>query len=85
MFGLFGGVKKNPELEHLIERMENNMANNYKDAAQEYLVEYEAKFKELSEGGKLNDKQKEHYESLLDTYKIRMKGFTHKDQKPYWT
>ena len=37
--GLFGGVKKNPELEHLIERMENNMANNYKDAAQEYLVE----------------------------------------------
>ena len=85
MFGLFGGVRKNQELEHLIERMENNMANNYKDAAQEYLVEYEAKFKELVEGGGLNEKQKEHYESLLDSYKIRMKGFTHKDQKPFWT
>ena len=85
MFGLFGGVKKNSELEHLIERMENNMANNYKDAAQEYLVEYEAKFKELSGNGGLNEKQKAHYESLLDSYKSRMKGFTHKDQKPYWT
>ena len=85
MFGLFGGVKKNYELEHLIERMENNMANNYKDAAQEYLVEFEAKFKELSENGGLNEKQKARYESLLDSYKIRMKGFTHKDQKPYWT
>ena len=84
MFG-FGGVRKNQELEHLIERMENNMANNYKDAAQEYLVEFEAKLKELTEAGALKDKQREHYESLLDTYKIRMKGFTHKDQKPYWT
>ncbi|MBO5987059.1 MAG: hypothetical protein J6Z33_05760 [Lachnospiraceae bacterium] len=83
--GLFGGVKKNPELEHLIERMENNMANNYKDAAQEYLVEYEEKLRELKDAGKLNDKQKEHYDSLLGVYQVKMKGFTHKDQKPYWT
>ena len=85
LFGLFGGVRKNQELEHLIERMENNMANNYKDAAQEYLLEYEAKLKELTEAGALNDKQKEHYDSLLGVYQVKMKGFTHKDQKPFWT
>ena len=69
----------------MVERMENNMANNYKDAAQEYLVEYEAKFKELVETGKLSEKQKEHYDSLLGGYQVKMIGFTHKDQKPFWT
>ena len=85
MFGLFGGVKKNQELEHLIERIENNVANNYKDAAQEYLKEFEVKLSQLVEAGQLKEDQKKHYEDLLDTYRIRMKGFTHKDQKPYWT
>ena len=85
MFVFLGGVKKHPELEHLLERTENNMANNYKDAAQEYFGEYEEKLRELTDAGRLNDKQKEHYESLLGVYKERLKGFTHKDQKPFWT
>lgn len=82
---LLGGVKKNEELEHLTERIQNNVANNYKDAAQEYLVEYEEKLKELTESGKLNQKQQDYYSSRLQDLKNNLKGFTHKDQKPYWT
>lgn len=77
--------KKNRELEALLERMENNVANNYKDAAQEDLKQYEAKLRELAEEGTLKDRQKAYYESLLGSYQERMKEFRHKDQKPYWT
>lgn len=82
---LFGGVKKNAELEHFMERIQNNMENNYKDAAQEYLKEYEEKLKELTEAGKLNEKQVAHYNSKLEDLQYHLKGFTHKDQKPFWT
>ena len=82
---LFGGVKKNEELEHLTERIQNNVENNYKDAAQDYLVEYEKKLEELAQSGKLNEKQQDYYSSRLQDLKNNLKGFTHKDQKPYWT
>lgn len=82
---LFGGVKKNEQLEHLMERIQNNVANNYKDAAQEYLKEYEETLKELTEAGKLKENQIDYYSSKLQDLKNNMKGFTHKDQKPYWT
>lgn len=78
-------LKKNWDLEALLERINNNMANNYKDAAQDYLNQYEAKLRELVEAGALKDKQKAHYQSLLGSYRERMKEFRHKDQKPYWT
>lgn len=78
-------MKKNRELEGLLERIENNVANNYKDAAQENLKQYEARLLELAEAGALKDRQKTYYESLLGSYKERMKEFRHKDQKPYWT
>lgn len=85
MFDFLKKPKKNHDLEALIERIESNMANNYKDAAQEYLKEYTQKLTELKEAGQLKDNQVKHYEDLQETYQIRMKGFTHKDQKPYWT
>lgn len=78
-------LKKNRDLETLLERINNNMANNYKDAAQDYLNQYETKLRELLEAGALIDKQRTHYESLLGCYRERMKDFRHKDQKPYWT
>lgn len=78
-------MKRNRELEALIERIENNFANNYKDAAQEYLDQYEEKLKTLAEEGALKEKQKTYYTSLLGSYRERMKEFRHKDQKPYWT
>lgn len=82
---LFGGVKKNQELEHFMERIQNNMENNYKDAAQEYLKEYEETLHKLLEEHKLNEKQEAYYSSKLQDLKGNLKGFTHKDQKPYWT
>ena len=85
MFEFLKKPKKNRDLEALMERIDSNMANNYKDAAQEYLKEFEGKLSQLVEAGQLKEDQKKHYEDLLDTYRIRMKGFTHKDQKPYWT
>lgn len=78
-------LKKNRDLEALLERINNNMANNYKDAAQDYLNQYEAKLRELSEASALKEKQRAHYESLLGSYRERMKEFRHRDQKPYWT
>ena len=85
MFDFLKKPKKNRDLEALMERIDSNMANNYKDAAQEYLKVFEVKLSQLVEAGQLKEDQKKHYEDLLDTYRIRMKGFTHKDQKPYWT
>ena len=78
-------MRKNSELEGLLARIDNNVSNNYKDAAQEYLDEYEKKLKELVQKNVLKEKQKAHYESLLGVYREKMKEFRHKDQKPYWT
>lgn len=85
MIKLFHRVKANRELEGLAERIASNAANNYKDAAQDYLRQYESRFEELKAEGGLNQRQIEHYGELLSDFKGRMKKFTHKDQKPYWT
>lgn len=76
---------KNNRLEAIVQRIRMNMENNYKDAAQLNLKEFEALFNELQENGKLNSKQKVYYEKELASFKERMQNFTHKDQKPYWT
>lgn len=81
MLGFIKNNKEKKELDAIILRIEANMANNYKDAAQEALKELESKLaiSELKEG------KKAEYESRLSAYKEKMKEFTHKDQKPYWT
>ncbi len=84
MFGWLGGLKGNKTLDAIIQRIEMNMENNYKDAAQLNLKELEVAYEELSNAGKLNEKQKAHYSSQISAFKSRMKNFTHKDQKPYW-
>lgn len=85
MWGIFHRVKKHKELEHLLERIDSNMANNYKDAAQEYMKEYVQKFAQLKEAGQLNEEQISYYQNCLEDYQSKLKGYTHKDQKPYWT
>lgn len=85
MAGFLEGLFKNKELESIIFRLEANMSNNYKDNAQDNLKELDKRLGELKESGKLSGKQLEKYEKLLADYKVRMKEFTHKDQKPYWT
>ena len=83
LFDKFTG--KCPALEDVLFRMESNISNNYKDAAQANLKELAEKYEQLLSEGRLNDKQKARYSDLLATYSERMKKFTHKDQTPYWT
>lgn len=83
MFDFLKSSKHNA-LEDVLQRLNMNMSNNYKDAAQSNLKEFEALFYELSSSGKLNEKQKNRYEGLLKEYQEKMKEYSHKDQKPYW-
>lgn len=82
--GLFKS-KYQKELEALASRIDINMSNNYKDNAQDNLKKLEARFEELKNEGKLKDKEIALFEDRIATYKEKMKGYTHKDQKPYWT
>ena len=73
------------ELDAIIFKIDMNMSNNYKDNAQMDLQDLEDTFKEYCEQGKLKEKTCQKYESILESYRIKLKGYTHKDQKPYWT
>ncbi len=84
--GIFDKLsKKHIRLETIISRMESNKANNYKDAAQQDFRELAECFKEMVGAGKLSERQTVYYEGVLETYREEMKGYTHKDQKPFWT
>lgn len=72
------------QLDEKLERIQMNFENNYKDAAQLNLKEFEALFGTLVKEGKLSEKQKEHYERQLADCEARLRNFTHKDQKPTW-
>lgn len=82
--GLFKS-KQEKELDLKIERIEMNMSNNYKDAAQMNLREFEELLERFCAEGKLKENVRMHYATILGEYKEKMKGYTHKDQKPYWT
>ena len=84
MFDFFKKIGKNKRLDEIIQRIEMNMSNNYKDAAQSGLKELEEALKESEAAGRLNEKQKAYYTERLAGFKDRMKNFTHKDQKPTW-
>ena len=76
--------KAEKELDDIIQRLEMNMSNNYKDNAQDNLKEFEIKLNELRYSEKIKGKVFSKYEAILSEYKEKMKGYSHKDQKPYW-
>ena len=84
MFGFIKNIGKNKQLEAAIARVEMNMSNNYKDAAQEDYKELVELYRKLEESNVLSDKQKEYYKGVIEEYSIKMENYTHKDQKPYW-
>ena len=65
MFEFIHGLGKNKELETIVQEIDSNIANNYKDAAQEAFVLLEQKFQELSDKGRLKDKQIAEYQHCL--------------------
>ena len=81
--GLFKS-REEKELDNIIQRLLMNMSNNYKDNAQDDLRELEKMMDDLRASGKLKDKVLAKYEGILDEYREKMKGYSHKDQKPYW-
>ena len=83
--GLFHFSKKHIHLEMIIARMESNKENNYKDAAQQDFKELVDCFEKLSEAGSLSKRQIKYYDGLVAVYREELKGYTHKDQKPFWT
>lgn len=72
------------QLDEKINRIQNNFENNYKDAAQINLKEFETMLNEAKVSGKLKEKRFAYYEGKLSEYKNRMQKFTHKDQKCTW-
>ena len=84
MFEFIHGLGKNKELEMIVQEIDSNIANNYKDAAQEAFVLLEQKFQELSDKGQLKDKQIAEYQHKIAAYQETLRGFSLKDQKPYW-
>ena len=72
------------ELEDINEQLRLNASNNYRDATLDNLKELETKYRELSEKGRLNREQSEHYGKMIDDCKAEFKGFTHKEQKAGW-
>lgn len=81
---IFGKNSAVRQLDEKLRRIQMNFENNYKDAAQMNLKEMELLFEELSQAGKLSDRQKKYYSEKLDELNGKMKNFTHKDQKPTW-
>ena len=82
---LFFKSKNHSELDSIIRSLEMNKANNYKDNAQECYSDLRRRFEELESEGKLNSKQIANYQAIIDSYAHELKGYTHKDQTPYWT
>lgn len=70
-------LKKNDELECLLNGVANNAANNYKDEAQKDFKDFLNKFEELKENNKLNEKQISYYNDMKSKYQQELKGFHH--------
>lgn len=84
MFEFIKNKGKNKQLEAAIAKLQMNMSNNYKDAAQADYKALMELYAELADKGVLLDKQKSYYKEVIEEYSIKMQNYTHKDQKPYW-
>ena len=70
--------------EHFYDALTEGKADAALAASLFHFKELEIKLNELRYSEKINDKIFSKYESILDSYKDKMKGYSHKDQKPYW-
>ena len=76
--------KEEKELDALLVKVDNNMSNNYKDAAQSDYKAFLKRFSELEEAGRLNAKTLAYYQPVIADYAARLSKFTHKDQPTKW-
>ena len=78
MFGFGKNKLKHDELETLVQKIEINMGNNYKDASHEAFRKFEEKYQELLSNKKLSAKQEMYYEQLIKDYRKELENFSHK-------
>lgn len=83
MFHIFGR-KKDSRLEKILEQLAMNASNNYKDAAQQNLREFEKELETAVKTGRIKENAKDYYEELLTSYQRQLNKFTHNDQKASW-
>ena len=76
--------KEEKELDAILAKVDNNMSNNYKDAAQENYKEFLKRYAELTESGKLKEKTVAYYQGVINEYATKLSKFTHKDQPTKW-
>ncbi len=81
--GLFRS-REEKDLDAIIQRLKMNMSNNYKDNAQSNLKELEAAIEDFRSNGTMKEATLRRYDTIVGEYKEKMKGYSHKDQKPYW-
>lgn len=72
-------------LENLLEHVQMDMSNNYKDSAHETMDEFEKTLTEYKEAGILKEKEIDEIEEKAEEFRIKLVGYSHKEQKPYWT
>ena len=85
MFEFIHGLGKNKELEMIVQEIDSNIANNYKDAERRRrLFFWNRSFKSCRTRDELKDKQIAEYQHKIAAYQETLRGFSHKDQKPYW-
>ncbi len=76
--------KTEKQLDALLESICMNMANNYKDNAQADFKEFEDALDRAANEGGLSEKSRRNYETRRGELAEKLKGYSHKDQKPYW-
>lgn len=77
--------KEEKQLDELISKININMENNYKDEAQDDFKKFVAILTEYKNDNKIKEKVIKKYEQQAQVYSLKLKEYTHKDQKPYWT
>ena len=68
--------KEEKELDAILAKVDNNMSNNYKDAAQENYKEFLKRYAELTESGKLKEKTVAYYQGVITEYAAKLSKFT---------
>lgn len=76
MFGLFKSAAVK-ELEQIAFELQQNLENNYKDAAQNARIRLGERLEALRQAGKLKEKEYRRFSVLFTEYSAKMTGYHH--------
>ncbi len=76
MFGLFKSAAVK-ELEQIAFELQQNLENNYKDAAQNARIRLGERLEALWQAGKLKEKEDRRFSVLFTEYTAKMTGYHH--------